>query len=105
MAQASICEKTGYGAVDVCCVNVGDLLQYVARKTLWMKERSNHWWEHVVKSTFAPQDWLENFHMSQYTFMYLCNELQSSIKKCDTELRRVVPTACCTHAMVFSDGY
>ena len=30
-------------------------------KLVWMKERSGHWWEHVVKTTFTPQDWLDNF--------------------------------------------
>ena len=43
-----------------------------------------------MKSLFTPQDWLENFHMSQYTFIYLCDKLQSSIKK-DTKMRRIVP--------------
>jgi len=61
-------------------------------RMIWTKERSSHWWENVVKSTFAPQDWLENFRMSQCTFMYLCDELRSSIKKRDTEMRKAVPS-------------
>ena len=28
-------------------------------RMIWTKERSTHWWEHVVKSTFTSQDWLE----------------------------------------------
>ena len=51
---------------------------------LWTKERSNNWWEHVVKSTFTPGDWLENFRMSQRTFLYLCDKVWSSIEKSDT---------------------
>ena len=61
-------------------------------RTIWTKERSSHWWEHVVKSTFTQQDWLQNFRMSQCTFMYLCHELRSSIEKSDTDMRRAVPT-------------
>ena len=61
-------------------------------RTVWTNERSSHWWEHVVKSTFTPQNWLENCRMSQCTFMYLCDELRSSIEKSDTEMRRAVPT-------------
>ena len=61
-------------------------------RMLWMKERSNHWWEHVVNSTFTPQDWLQNFRMSQQTFLYLCDELRSSIEKSNTVMRRAVPT-------------
>ena len=38
--------------------------------TVWIKERSNHWWDHILKSTFNSHDWLENFHMSQSTFLY-----------------------------------
>ena len=61
-------------------------------RMIWTKERSSHWWEHVVKSTFTQQDWLQNFRMSQCTFMYLCDELRSSIEKSDTDMRRAVPT-------------
>ena len=25
-------------------------------KALWAKERSTHWWNHVVNSSFTPQD-------------------------------------------------
>lgn len=30
--QASICEEAGYGAVDVCCIDIYDLLQSVTRR-------------------------------------------------------------------------
>ena len=72
--------------MSVTCCNLSP------ERTVWTKERSSHWWEHVVKSTFTPQDWLENFRMSQCTFMYLFNELRSSIERSDTEMRRAVPT-------------
>ena len=61
-------------------------------RRIWMKERSTYWWEHVVKSTFTSQDWLENFRLSQHTFLYLCDELQFSIEKSNTVMRRAVPT-------------
>lgn len=61
-------------------------------RIVWTKERSSHWWEHIVKSTFTPQDWLENFRVSQRTFLYLCDELRSSITKNDTVMRKAVPT-------------
>ena len=31
-AQASICEEAGYGVVNVCCIDVRDWLQSIARK-------------------------------------------------------------------------
>ena len=38
-----------------------------------------------VGQTFTSYDWLENFRMSHATFMYLCNELRSTIEKDDTK--------------------
>ena len=39
-------------------------------RMIWMKERSSDWWEHVVKSTFTPRDWLENFrNVPFYTYV------------------------------------
>ena len=61
-------------------------------RMLWSRSRSRHWWEHVVNSTFTSQDWLENFRLSQSTFLYLCNKLKSAIKQDDTTMRTAVPT-------------
>ena len=72
--------------MTVSCCNLSP------ERTIWIKERSSHWWEYVVKSTFTPEDWLQNFRMSQCTFMYLCDEVRSSIEKSDTDMRRAVPT-------------
>ena len=72
--------------MSVSCLNLSQ------ERMLWTKERSSHWWEHVVKSTFTQNDWIENFRMSQCTFSYLCDELRSSIEKNDTEMRKAIPT-------------
>ena len=48
-----------------------------------------------MKSTFTQNDWIENFHMSQCTFSYLCDELRSSIEKNETEMRKAIPTDVC----------
>ena len=69
--------------MSVTCCNLSP------ERMIWTKERSSYWWEHIVKT---PQDWLENFRMSQHTFIYLCDKLRSSIEKKDTEMRRAVPT-------------
>ena len=36
-------------------------LHCITVQTLWMKERSAHWWDDVVKAI----DWLENFRLSR----------------------------------------
>ena len=60
-------------------------------RSLWMKERSSYWWDHVVNRTFTAHDWLENFRMSQATFLYVCNEIRPVIEKEDTDMRTAVP--------------
>ena len=60
-------------------------------RTVWVKERSNFWWEHVVNCTFTSTDWMENFCMSQSTFTYLCNELRQTIQRRDTVMSKAIP--------------
>ena len=59
-------------------------------RSVWVKPRSNIWWEEVVKSTFTSRDWLENFRMSNATFLYVCNEIRSSVERSDTTMRRAI---------------
>ena len=61
-------------------------------KTLWSKDRSSNWWDHVVNSCFTPQDWLTEFRISQATFAYICDKLRSSISRSDTQMRKAVST-------------
>ena len=58
---------------------------------VWVKERSSHWWDQVVLSTFSSSDWLTNFQMSKATFEFLCHRLESSVIKQDTVMRKAVP--------------
>lgn len=60
-------------------------------RSLWMKQRSSSWWENIVNSTFTRFDWMENFRMSRETFVYLCNELRSTVEKSDTAMRKAIP--------------
>ena len=61
-------------------------------RTIWCKERSSHWWEHVVNTTFTPHDWLQNFRLSRDTFLHLCDKLKAAISKTDTIMRNAVQT-------------
>jgi hypothetical protein len=60
-------------------------------RSVWMKHRSNSWWEDVVNATFTSDDWLENLRMSKATFLYVCDELRSSVEKNDTSMRKAIP--------------
>ena len=57
-------------------------------RSVWMKERSSYWWNHIVSQTFSAGDWLDNFQMSQAD---VCNELRSTIERTDTEMRKAIP--------------
>ena len=61
-----------------------------SQRSIWMKERSGHWWENVVKATFTPHDWLMNFRVSHATFQYLCTKLSPCICKADTVMRKSI---------------
>ena len=50
-------ERVMFAMVVVVAMN----LHRITVQTLWMKERSAHWWDDVVKAI----DWLENFRLSR----------------------------------------
>ena len=58
-------------------------------RMVWMRKRSGHWWEEIVKR-FTPQDWLNNFRVSPATFQYLCTELSPYISRKDTIMRKAI---------------
>ena len=35
-------------------------------------------------------DWIENFRVSKATFLYLCNEVHSTIEREDTRMRKAI---------------
>ena len=39
---------------------------------IWMRVRSQDWWERVVLQEFSDQEWQENFRMSRQSFVKLC---------------------------------
>jgi hypothetical protein len=57
------------------------------QRSLWTHERTGEWWERIVNQCFDRRDWLENFRMSQDTFMYLCEKLKPAIEKQDNKQR------------------
>ncbi|XP_003389375.1 PREDICTED: protein ANTAGONIST OF LIKE HETEROCHROMATIN PROTEIN 1-like [Amphimedon queenslandica] len=59
-------------------------------RSIWCVERSQHWWDYVVMSTFKNKDWLENFRLSKSTFMHLCDQLRPYIQHQDTRFRKCI---------------
>ena len=60
-------------------------------RSIWMRERSDIWWDRIINQCFNPDDWLENFRMSECTFNYICEELKPAIERQDTVMRRAIP--------------
>ncbi|XP_012725848.3 putative nuclease HARBI1 [Fundulus heteroclitus] len=60
-------------------------------RTVWVRERSQHWWLHIVRKTFNPQQWIENFRMSYSTFQWLCESLRPYISKAETRMQQPIP--------------
>ena len=83
--QAQQCLVFAFLLSSLVAVNVHSMT-----RSLWFKKRSTCWWEGIVGGTFTHQDWLDNFWMSHQTFLYLCNELRSSIDRTDTVMTRAV---------------
>ena len=57
---------------------------------MWSYERSAHWWDHIALETFTEGDWLDNFRVSQATFLYICDKLKLEISKRDTRFRKAI---------------
>lgn len=63
----------------------------VRRRSIWMKERCNDWWEHTPHMTFTPVDWRENFRMTRKPFTVLVGNLAPHIAPSDAWIRPPVP--------------
>ena len=55
------------------------------------KTERNIWWNRIVNQCLNPNDWLENFCMSESTFKYICDELKPAMERKDTTMRRAIP--------------
>lgn len=60
--------------------------------TLWMKVRSQDWWERVVMMEFTDTDWHDNFRMSRQSFVKLCRMMERVMEPCEVTIRTPVPT-------------
>ncbi|XP_060209949.1 protein ANTAGONIST OF LIKE HETEROCHROMATIN PROTEIN 1-like [Lycium barbarum] len=61
------------------------------QRRLWVKNRSNAWWEQCNGPDFPEDEFKKAFRMSKSTFNVICRELESVITKKDTMLRLAIP--------------
>ncbi|XP_042629302.1 protein ANTAGONIST OF LIKE HETEROCHROMATIN PROTEIN 1-like [Cyprinus carpio] len=60
------------------------------RPSVWTLNRASEWWGVIVPG-FTNTQWLENFRMSEETFIYLCNKLRPAMERRDANFRVCVP--------------
>ncbi|XP_033998069.1 protein ANTAGONIST OF LIKE HETEROCHROMATIN PROTEIN 1-like [Trematomus bernacchii] len=60
------------------------------RPCVWMLDRATEWWGVIVPS-FTHTQWVENFRMSEETYVYLCNKLRLAMERQDTAFRKCIP--------------
>ncbi|CAI9100646.1 OLC1v1037782C1 [Oldenlandia corymbosa var. corymbosa] len=60
-------------------------------RRLWVKNRSNAWWEQCNSPDFPDEEFKKAFRMSKATFDMICDELESVVTKKDTMLRLAIP--------------
>lgn len=61
------------------------------QRRLWVKTRSNAWWEQCNRPDFPEEEFRKAFRMSKATFDFICRELESVVTKKDTMLRLAIP--------------
>lgn len=62
-----------------------------SQRRLWVKDRSNSWWDCCKQSDFPESEFKKAFRMSKTTFEMICSELDSAVNKKDTMLRLAIP--------------
>ena len=77
--------------VFVMMTSIAIQSRVLIERSVWMRDRSNVWWDRIVGQCFSASDWLENFRMSQGTFQYICIELKPIIEKKDSAMRQAIP--------------
>ncbi|CAH9065136.1 unnamed protein product [Cuscuta epithymum] len=72
--------------------NRGEKTQTVLpQRRLWVKERSQDWWDQCSSPEFPEEEFKRAFRMGKETFEMICSELSSVVAKENTTLRVAVP--------------
>lgn len=65
--------------------------QHSVQRRLWVKNRSQAWWERCNDPEFPESEFHQAFRMSRSTFERICEELGAVVAKEDTMLRQAIP--------------
>ena len=57
----------------------------------WVRPHRNlKWWNNFMNGNMIPEEWKDNFRMSEHSFYILCEELQPYIQKETTRFRKPI---------------
>ncbi|XP_055846735.1 uncharacterized protein LOC129912490 [Episyrphus balteatus] len=60
-------------------------------RKIWMKKRSKHWWNTIVKSETFDDQMVENFRMDKQSFQFLCEKLSPALSPSAIVVREAIP--------------
>ncbi|KAL4341155.1 hypothetical protein GQ457_08G010500 [Hibiscus cannabinus] len=61
------------------------------QRRLWVKDRSQDWWDRCNHQDFPEEEFRKAFRMSKSTFGLICRELEPAVMKKNTMLRDAIP--------------
>ena len=79
------------------------ILEYsLSKRQIWQKLRRKEFWNENILNYWTDEEWLANLRMDKHTIMYICEEIEGTIYKADTNFRKAVSvTMRCTIALYF----
>ncbi|KAG6555766.1 hypothetical protein Mapa_003006 [Marchantia paleacea] len=77
--------------VAACSIGAAVATQQSVQRRLWVKNRSQAWWERCNDPRFPELEFHRAFRMSRPTFELICEDLGSIVAKEDTMLRAAIP--------------
>ncbi|XP_002975150.2 protein ANTAGONIST OF LIKE HETEROCHROMATIN PROTEIN 1 [Selaginella moellendorffii] len=75
----------------VAAVGAAIATQQSVHRRLWVKSRSQAWWERCNHPSFPEAEFHRAFRMSKSTFNIICDQLGLAVAKEDTMLRQAIP--------------
>ncbi|XP_035692548.1 protein ANTAGONIST OF LIKE HETEROCHROMATIN PROTEIN 1-like [Branchiostoma floridae] len=60
-------------------------------RSVWTRERSHHWFQHIVLETYTDIDFYRRFRMRKAIFRFIVTDLQHVLHRSDTRLRAAIP--------------
>ncbi|KAK8651419.1 hypothetical protein V6N13_141020 [Hibiscus sabdariffa] len=89
---ATVATPFGNGIADLDDeASKGRMTMTGQQRRLWVKDRSQDWWDRCNHQDFPEEEFRKAFRMSKSTFGLICRELEPVVMKKNTMLRDAIP--------------